>query len=56
MIKGGIGQVVYFVFMRYTGNLSNLLERLHELHPKLYDFVINKLGAKEILDYIKCKY
>lgn len=34
----------------------NRFERLKETHPNLYDYCINKLGLKEVLDYINVKY
>lgn len=30
--------------------------RLKETHPKLHDYCINKLGLKEVLDYLNIKY
>ena len=34
----------------------NRYQRLKETHPNLYDYCINKLGMKEVLDYIGIKY
>lgn len=34
----------------------NRFERLKETHPKLYNYCINKLNLKEVLDYINVKY
>lgn len=34
----------------------NRFEKLKETHPNLYDYCINKLNLKEVLDYIDVKY
>lgn len=34
----------------------NRYQRLKETHPQLYDYCINNLGLKEVLDYINVKY
>ena len=34
----------------------NRFQRLKETHPNLYNYCINKLNMKEVLDYIKVKY
>lgn len=34
----------------------NRYQRLKETHPKLYDYCINKLNLKEVLDYVGIKY
>ena len=34
----------------------NRFQRLKETHPNLYDYCINKLNMKEVLDYIGAKY
>ena len=34
----------------------NRLQRLKITHPNLYDYCINKLNMKEVLDYIGVKY
>lgn len=31
-------------------------KELKETHPNLYDYCINKLNLKEVLDYINIKY
>jgi len=34
----------------------NRFQRMKITHPKQYEFCMNKLGLKDILDYIKVKY
>lgn len=34
----------------------NRFQRLKETHPKQYDYIINKLGFKNVLEYIGVKY
>lgn len=34
----------------------NRFERMKKTHPKLYDYCMNNLGLKEVLDYINVKY
>lgn len=34
----------------------NRFQMMKETHPKQYDYCINKLGLREILDYISVKY
>ncbi len=34
----------------------NKFQRMNKLHPKLWDYCINKLGCGEVLDYIGVKY
>jgi 3'-phosphoadenosine 5'-phosphosulfate sulfotransferase (PAPS reductase)/FAD synthetase len=34
----------------------NRFEMIKKPHPKIYDYVINKLGAKEVLDYMGIPY
>ena len=34
----------------------NRFQKLKETHPKQYDYIINKLGMGEVLDYINVKY
>jgi len=34
----------------------NRFQRMKETHPQIYDYCINKLGLKEVLDYIDVKY
>ena len=35
---------------------KNRFEKMKETHPKIYDYCINKLGLKEVLDFIGVKY
>jgi len=35
---------------------ENRFQRMKETHPQIYDYCINKLGLKEVLDYIGVKY
>jgi len=35
---------------------ENRFERMKRTHPQQYDFIINKLNAKEVLDYLNIKY
>ena len=34
----------------------NRFQSIKKTHPKLYDYCINKLGAKEVLDYMEISY
>ena len=34
----------------------NRFQRMKETHPQLYNYCMNKLGLKEVLDYIGVKY
>lgn len=34
----------------------NRFERMKETHPKLYEYCLNKIGLKEVLDFIGVKY
>lgn len=47
---------VFCLYGIHKEESPNRLERLYALHPKLYDYVINKLNAKEVLEYIGVKY
>lgn len=37
-------------------NKVNKFQRLAKTHPKMHDYVINKLGLKELLDYVGVNY
>ena len=43
----------YGVHLEKEPNRFQLMERTH---PKLYDYCLNKLGLKEVLEYIGVKY
>ena len=34
----------------------NRFQQLKQTHPKQYDYIINKLGMGEVLDFINVKY
>lgn len=47
------------MFCSYGINLEkdeNKFQKMKKTHPKIYDYIINKLGLGEVLDYIKVKY
>jgi len=47
---------VYCLFGINQEQEPNRMQRLKETHPNLYDYCINKLGLKEVLDYMNIKY
>ena len=47
---------VYCLFGINQEQEPNRMQRLKETHPNLYDYCINKLNLKEVLDYIGVKY
>lgn len=47
---------VFCMFGCHMEKSPNRFEMLKETHPKLYDYCINKLNLKEVLDYINVKY
>lgn len=47
---------VYCLFGINQEQEPNRMQRLKETHPSLYDYCINKLNLKEVLDYINVKY
>jgi len=44
------------VFGCHLEKYPNRFQRLSKTHPKMHDYCINKLGLKEVLDYIKVPY
>lgn len=47
---------VFCMFGVHLEKEPNRFQRLKETHPKLYEYCINKLGLREVLDYIGVKY
>lgn len=47
---------IYCGFGAHMEKGPNRYQRLKETHPNLYDYCINKLNLKEVLDYINIKY
>ena len=47
---------IFCGFGAHLEKSPNRFERLKETHPNLYDYCINKLNLKEVLDYIDVKY
>ena len=47
---------VWCIFGSHLEKEPNRYQRLKITHPQLYDYCINKLNLKEVLDYINVKY
>lgn len=47
---------VYCMFGVHLEKEPNRFQRMKVTHPKLYDYCINNLGLKEVLDFINVKY
>lgn len=47
---------IFCMFGIMSDKTPNRFQRLKETHPQIYDYCINKLGLKEVLDYIGVKY
>ena len=47
---------VYCLYGIQSDTYPNRMQRLKQTHPKLYDYCMNKLNLKEVLDYINVKY
>jgi len=47
---------VFCMFGCHLEKYPNRFQRLSKTHPKMHDYCINKLGLKEVLDYIKVPY
>ena len=44
------------IAMKQKINGKNRIQRLYDTHPKLYDYVLNKLNLKQLLDYENIDY
>lgn len=47
---------IFCMFGAHLEKSPNRFERLKETHPNLYDYCMDKLGLREVLDYINVKY
>jgi len=47
---------VFCLFGIMQDGVPNRIQRLAETHPKLYDYCLNKLGLKEVMDFIGVPY
>lgn len=47
---------MFCMFGVHREKTPNRFEQMKETHPQLYDYCLNKLGLKEVLDYIDVKY
>jgi hypothetical protein len=47
---------VYCLFGIHLESCPNRIQRLKETHPKLYNYCLDKLGIKEILEYMNVPY
>lgn len=47
---------MYCMYGVHLEKSPNRFQRMKETHPKQYDFCMNKLGIKEVLDYINVPY
>ena len=47
---------IYCMFGCHIERTPNRFQRMYHIHPKLYDYCINKLGLAEVLDYIRVSY
>lgn len=47
---------IFCMFGCHSEKEPNRFQRLKQTHPKLYNYCINKLGLKKVLDYISVKY
>lgn len=47
---------VYCLYGIHQDKGKNRIEKLKETHPLLYNYCLNNLGLKEVLDFIKIKY
>ena len=47
---------MFCMFGCHMDDTPNRFQRMKETHPKQYDYCMNKLGLKEVLDYIEVEY
>lgn len=47
---------VFCLFGIRQDGVPNRIQRLAETHPKLYDYCLNKLGMRELLEFLKIPY
>lgn len=47
---------MFCMFGVHLEKKPNRFQRMKETHPKQYDYCMNKLGCKQVLDYIGVKY
>lgn len=47
---------MFCMFGAHLDNSPNRFQRMRITHPKIYEYCMDKLGLKEVLDYIKVKY
>lgn len=47
---------MYCMYGVHLEKSPNRFQRMKETHPKQYDFCMNKLGIKEVLEYINVPY